>query len=51
MSNITKVISRISDTIDREVSLIVVSLIFLLSILLAVGVFFRYVLNDFIFPS
>jgi len=51
MPNIAKVMSHLSDTIDREVSLIVVSLIFLLSALLAVGVFFRYVLNDSIYWS
>lgn len=49
MSNIAKAISHLSDTIDRDVSLTVVSLLFLLSILLAVGVFFRYILNDSIY--
>ncbi len=51
MLNIAKAITRLSNVIDKEVSIIVVLLLFLLSILLAAGVFSRYVLNDSIYWS
>ncbi len=44
-------ISKLCDTINMQISILVVSLLFLLSLLLGVNVFYRYVLNDSIYWS
>ncbi len=44
-------ISKLCDTINIQISILVVSLLFLLSLLLGVNVFYRYVLNDSIYWS
>lgn len=51
MLKLSQMISRINDTIDRQISLFVVLLMMLLSLLLSVSVFYRYVLNDSIYWS
>lgn len=51
MHQLVKFISSLNDTINRQISLFVVSLIFLLSILLSVSVFYRYILNDSLYWS
>ncbi len=51
MDKIARFISILSDTINKQISKLVVSLLFLLSLLLGVGVFYRYALNDSIYWS
>jgi len=51
MNKITSFFSYTSNIIDRQISLFVVLLVFLLSILLSVSVFYRYMLNDSIYWS
>ena len=51
MSKIARFISILSDTTNKIVSKFVVLLIFLLSLLLGVAVFYRYALNDSIYWS
>ncbi len=51
MNKIANFFSYISDMIDRQISLFVVTLVFILAILLSVSVFYRYVLNDSIYWS
>ena len=51
MLKISQIISRINTIIDKQISLFVVALMILLSILLSVSVFYRYVLNDSIYWS
>jgi len=51
MLKISQIISRINTIIDKQISLFVVVLMILLSILLSVSVFYRYVLNDSIYWS
>lgn len=51
MPQLTKYISSFNDMINRQISLFVVSLIFLLSVLLSASVFYRYVLNDSLYWS
>ncbi len=51
MGKLAKFMSNASDAMDKQISLFVVSLMFLLSILLSVSVFYRYVLNDSIYWS
>ncbi len=51
MYRLSKFISKLSDMINKQISLFVVLLIFLLSLLLGVNVFYRYVLNDSIYWS
>jgi len=51
MNKVANFFSCISDMIDRQISLFVVTLVFILAILLSVSVFYRYVLNDSIYWS
>ncbi|MDX1808633.1 MAG: TRAP transporter small permease [Sulfurospirillaceae bacterium] len=51
MLKISRFVSLINDIIDKQISLFVVSLMILLSVLLSVSVFYRYVLNDSIYWS
>lgn len=51
MRKIVSFFSYISDMINRQISLLVVSLVFMLAILLSVSVFYRYILNDSIYWS
>ncbi len=51
MEKFSKILSKICDTINRQISIFVVLLLFLLSLLLGVNVFYRYVLNDSIYWS
>lgn len=51
MQKLANSFSYISGMMDRQISLFVVSLVFLLSILLSLSVFYRYVLNDSIYWS
>ncbi|NPA74421.1 MAG: TRAP transporter small permease [Epsilonproteobacteria bacterium] len=51
MRKISTILSKICDAINKQISLFVVLLLFLLSLLLGVNVFYRYVLNDSIYWS
>ncbi len=51
MQTVSKVLSFVSDTINRFTEVIVVSLLLVLSTLMVVAVFYRYVLNDSIYWS
>jgi TRAP-type C4-dicarboxylate transport system permease small subunit len=51
MLKISRFISILSDTINKQISKLVVSLLFLLSLLLGISVFYRYALNDSIYWS
>lgn len=51
MLKISRFISILSDAINKQISKLVVSLLFLLSLLLGVSVFYRYALNDSIYWS
>jgi len=51
MGKIARFFSYASDIIDKQISLFVVTLVLLLSVLLSVSVFYRYVLNDSIYWS
>ena len=51
MKRISKVISTISDMINKLISKVVILLLFFLSLLLGVAVFYRYALNDSIYWS
>ncbi len=46
-----KIFSTICDTTDKIITILVVSLLFLLSLLLSLAVFYRYILNDSIYWS
>jgi len=51
MSKIARFISILSDTTNKMISKFVVLLMFLLSLLLGIAVFYRYALNDSIYWS
>ncbi len=51
MQKLANFFSSVSSMADRQISLFVVVLIFLLSILLSLSVFYRYILNDSIYWS
>ncbi len=51
MKKISNILSKICATINKQISILVVALLFLLSLLLGVNVFYRYVLNDSIYWS
>ncbi|MCF6173210.1 MAG: TRAP transporter small permease [Campylobacteraceae bacterium] len=51
MNKVANFFSKLSDIIDKQISLFVVTLMFLLALLLGVSVFYRYVLNDSIYWS
>ncbi len=51
MGKIVNFTSKFSDILDKQISKLVVLLIFSLSILLGVNVFYRYALNDSIYWS
>jgi len=51
MPSFARLISTLSDMINKQISFFVVSLIFLLSVLLSASVFYRYVLNDSLYWS
>ncbi len=51
MNKTAKFFSKLSDIIDKQISLLVVALMFFLALLLGVSVFYRYVLNDSIYWS
>lgn len=46
-----KLVSNLTNIINKQITLLVVSLIFMLSILLSAAVFYRYVLNDSLYWS
>ncbi len=46
-----QLVSNLTDTINKQITFFVVSIIFLLSILLSAAVFYRYVLNDSLYWS
>ncbi|RLA78924.1 MAG: hypothetical protein DRG78_14005 [Epsilonproteobacteria bacterium] len=51
MNKIASFFSYISNMMNRQISLFIVILIFLLALLLSLSVFYRYVLNDSIYWS
>ena len=51
MLKIARFIGVLSDALNKQISKLVVSLLFLLSLLLGVSVFYRYALNDSIYWS
>lgn len=51
MLKLARFIGVLSDALNKQISKLVVSLLFLLSLLLGVSVFYRYALNDSIYWS